>query len=345
MFSTISAPMNKPASAAIVCLLLASSSFSQVERSAVLLDSSKICLVNQHYDRAETVLHRLLKTDPDNSEATYLLIATAQTKMLDYESYTVDADGFIDQANAALATLTRVLPTKRGPDSLRCLFYIGNIQGGISVIDAKVGNWPSAVESGANSIGAFKRVIKANPDFYPAYLGLGIFNYYISQNLKWLPFFQDRRKEGLEQIRLSTRAEFPYSYVAKNSLCWILMEQNEFHEADSIASSVLAELPANTIFIRLKARIAYWQKDLPGAITWARKLVVISEKRVPVNWSDLLSGYQILIGSYDDLKKKNECKMLCRRALSRTIPGPYLRIPYVKKFLAYIADIQKKYAD
>lgn len=310
-----------------------------------ILDSAKIYLVNQQYASAENSLEKILRVDPRNAEAAYLLLAAEQTRILDYESYTIDADYYLEKANAAVKNLSGLLAGKNGRDSLLCLFYIGNIQGGVSVIQAKVGNWPAAVKSGASSIGAFKRVIKAMPEYYPAYLGLGIFNYYISQNLKWLPFFQDRREEGLEQIRLATGAEFPYSYSAKNSLCWVLIERNEYRAADSIASAVLAELPANTIFIRLKARIAYWQKDYPAAMTWARKLVAMSEKRVPVNWSDLLSGYQILVGGSDAAGRRNECLAYCRKALASPVPEPYTKISYVKKHLRYIADIQKKYAN
>jgi hypothetical protein len=326
-----------------VCLLF-QSAFCQPDTSANLLDSAKFYLVHQQYAKSEYFCKNHLLNHLCNAEATYLLVASAQTRILDYESYNLEADTFIQMAGTTLRSLSRDLPVKTGQDSLVCLFYIGNIQGGISVIQAKVGNWPSAVRYGANSIGAFKRVIKSDPDFYPAYLGLGIFNYYISQHLKWLPFFGDRRKEGLEQIWLSTKADFPYSYVAKNSLCWVLLERNQYDLADSVASSVLEELPSNTIFIRLKARIALWKREWPSAIAWAKKLVALSEKRIPANWSDLLSGYQILISSYESLGRENDCLAMCRKALSRPVPEPYSQIPYVKKHLKYIIEIQKKYS-
>jgi tetratricopeptide (TPR) repeat protein len=337
--------MRKSSFVLVVILAACFHSFGQSENANRLLDSAKIHLVNQAYTRAANCLDRILRVDPCNAEAVYLQLAIEQTRILDYESYTIDADYFLEQANTSIGKLSGLLPNQHGRDSLLCLFYIGNIQGGISVIQAKVGNWPTAVKSGASSIGAFKRVIRAMPEYYPAYLGLGIFNYYISQNLKWLPFFTDRRKEGLEQIRIATGAEAPYSYSAKNSLCWVLLERNEYHTADSIASLVLAELPANTIFIRLKARIAYWQHDYPEAMAWAKKLVVLSEKRIPVNWSDLLSGYQILVGGSDAAGKKSECLAYCRKALARPVPDPYTKISYVKKHLRYITDVQKKYAN
>jgi hypothetical protein len=307
------------------------------------LDSAKSLMVNQYYKQSENLLMQTIRAQPGNTEALYLFLAVEQTKILDYESYSIETDTFDARALTTLTILNKVLPDKKGRENLNCLFYIGSTLGGMSIMQAKVGNWPAAVRSGMSSVGFFKRVIKADPYYFPAYLGIGFFNYYLSQNLKWLPFFGDRRRDGIEQIRLATKSDFPYSLVARNSLCWILVENNEYREADSVASSVLKELPNNTIFIRLKARIAFWKKELPSAIYWSKKLIELSEKRDPVNWSDLLSGYQILIASYDYCGKKNETLNLCGKILLRKVPEPYSRIPYVKKHLKTIADVQKKY--
>jgi hypothetical protein len=327
----------------LICLLL-SAFFKLFAVPASCLDSVKGFLVNQDYVMSEKLLKAAILSQPDNMEALYLYLAVEQTKILDYESYSIETDTFDTRAMTTLAILNKQLPLKKGRDNLNCLFYIGSTLGGISILQAKVGNWPSAVRSGLGSLGYFRRVIKRDPTYFPAYLGIGFFNYYISQNLKWLPFFGDKRKEGLEQIRLSTRADFPYSLVARNSLCWILVENNEYHAADSVASGVLKELPDNTIFIRLKSRIALWKKDWQSAGYWSRKLITLSEKRDPINWSDLLSGYQVLIASYDGCAKKKECMELCRKILSRKVPEPYSRIPYVKKHLKAISEIQKKYS-
>jgi hypothetical protein len=307
------------------------------------LDSAKSFLVNQNYITSECLLKRIIGTQPENMEALYLLLAVEQTRVLDYESYSIEADTFNARALATLNVFNKALPGTKGRDNLNCLFYIGSTLGGISIMQAKVGNWPSAIHSGLSSLGYFKRVIKVDPYYFPAYLGIGFFNYYISQNLKWLPFFGDRRKDGVEQIRLATKSDFPYSLVARNSLCWILIENNEYHAADSVASGVLRELPDNTIFIRLKARIALWKNEWPAAIFWSKKLIELSEKRTPVNWSDLLSGYQILIASFDNCGKKKECLQMCSKIMSWKVPEPYSRIPYVKKHLKSIADIRKKY--
>jgi tetratricopeptide (TPR) repeat protein len=332
----------KTSSSKLLLPLLFAVAFRTAASPLSPVDSAKVLMVSQNYVKSESLLREVILSHPENLEALYLFLAVEQTKILDYESYSIESDTFITRAYSTLAFLNKKLPEKKGRDKLDCLFFIGSTLGGMSILQAKVGNWPSAVHSGLSSVSYFKKVIKTDPAYFPAYLGIGFFNYYLSENLKWLPFFGDKRKEGLEQIRLATKSDFPYSLVARNSLCWILVENNDYRAADSIASSVLKELPDNTIFVRLKARIALWKKEWPDAIFWSRKLIELSENRQPVNWSDLLSGYQILISSFDNCGRKRECFEMCRKILSRTVPEPYSRIPYVKKHLRSIADVRKK---
>jgi tetratricopeptide (TPR) repeat protein len=210
-------------------------------------------------------------------------------------------------------------------------------------MQAKNARWPLAIHTGLSSVGYFKKVIKADPNFLPAYYGIGAFNYYVSQNLKWMPFIGDKSEEGLSQIRRSGQSGFPYSLAAKNSLCWIFCERKQYASADSIADIVLKAFPDNTVFLRIKARVAYLQKDWIDATTYSRRLIELSEKRQPVNYSDLLSGYQILISAYDGLNRKTECFSCCKKILARFIPEPYSSLPYVKRHEKTIAEMYRKY--
>jgi len=320
----------------ILCMCLSASAASSP------FDSAKTCLTNQNYQKAETILKRICLQHPDDINAAYLVCAVRQTKILDYESYTIEKDDFSQCADATLRTLNRLLPLQHGLDSLHCLFYIGSVFGGVSVMAAKVGNWPSAIQSGLRSVDYFSDVLKADSSFYPAYFGVGVFDYYTSRNLGWMPFVRDKSEESIERIRRATKADAPYSFAAWNSLCWILCERKQYNAADSAVTALLKIYPENTLFIRLKARIAYYKCDWHTAIVWAQKLAEISEKRAVVNWSDYLSGCQILSVAYDALGMENECNAICKKALALTIPDPAAKISYVKKHLKSIAEMQKK---
>jgi hypothetical protein len=193
------------------------------------------------------------------------------------------------------------------------------------------------------SVGYFKQIIKIDPDFKAAYLGIGIFNYYLSENFKWLPFFSDKREEAIQQIQLATLSPFPYNYAACNSLCWILIARGQLRMADSVATNVLMKYPNNTMFIRIKVRTALGDNQWKDAINLSQKLIDLSKKRDPENWSDILSGYQAVLLSYDKLGMKKECLDTSGKVLAMNIPEQFRKIQYVRKHLNYAAEIRKKY--
>ncbi len=316
---------------------------STIQNHPNALDSAKIELVNQNYDNAGRIISNYLCSSPLDMEGLYLSFAVEQTRILDYESYTIENSRFQSMADSIRDVFEKRLPHLKGRDSTYCLFYLANIYGGVGIIQAKRGNWFEAIKYAVNSFSMLKIVKNREPKFLAANLGLGIFDYYVSSSLKWIPFNEKKENEGLALLESATKADFPYNYAAKNSLCWILIDRQEFGRADSIAQSVLNEYPDNTIFIRIKAFIKFWSGRYKDAITIANKLIAITEQRQPVNWSDLAAGYMILVESYDKIGEKREVCRAARNLFDRSIPSEYLQIPHVKKNIKIINNIYKKY--
>jgi hypothetical protein len=209
------------------------------------LDSVQKDLVKQKYISAQKKLSDYLQKNPNDINALYLHLAVYQTEILDYESYHADSPKYITVADSIKSVLEKRIVSLKGKDSLICLFYLANVYGGISIMHAKTGNWIDGVKNGMNSVSLLKQVKKALPSFYAAYLGIGVFNYYFSSSLNWLPFANGRWQEGLSYIETAVNSEFPFNYAAKNTLCWILIERKDYKRADSIATSVLLEFPCN----------------------------------------------------------------------------------------------------
>ncbi len=304
------------------------------------IDSAMTCLVEQRYDEARELLDDVLKEEPGNTDALYMQITVEQTRLLDYESYTLEGDEFLVLADSVSRLIEAA---SRRPmaleDSVRYLFYLGNIHGGSGLILAKNGNWFRAVKSALKSVSLLEEVKELEPSFYAAYLGIGVFNYYLSQNLTWVPFLGDKTEEGLAAIRKSTKARFPYNYGAKNSLCWILIDRNQYAEADSIVESVLKDYPENTIFLRIKARIESWTHHHENAAKIGARLAQIAEKRTPTNWSDLLMGYHVEAESRMKIGQQERARQIARKALSLRIPAKSKAIPYVRDHLASLREI------
>ncbi|MBD3391272.1 MAG: hypothetical protein GF418_04380 [Chitinivibrionales bacterium] len=309
------------------------------------VDSALVCLVNQEYDAAREVVGAMLREDRRDPDALYMLLTIHQTSLLDYESYAVEGHRFLQLADSVLGILEDGLSQSRGVDSVKYLFYVGNIYGGKSVILAKCGNWFQAAREALTSVSILKRVQELDSTFYAAYLGIGVFDYYLSQNLRWVPFMADKSDEGLEAIELATRASFPFNYAAQNSLSWILIDRGEFARADSVVDAVLSEFPDNTIFLRVKARIALWTHRYREAVAVSARWAELSLKRNPVNWSDLLSAYQVIVASHLERGDTAACLESAADALAFEVPVAAKKISYVRKHLAYMRAIRKEYGD
>ncbi len=304
------------------------------------INAIHVDLIQQKYEDAKNSIADYLKKNPTDIEALYLQLAVFQTEILDYETYHINSRKFLITADSLKCTLEKKLITLNGKDSIMCLFYLANVYGGMSVIQAKIGNWIDGAKNGMTSASLLKQVQKTIPDFLAAYLGIGVFNYYFSNCLKWVPFARGRGQEGLPYIEIAIRSEFPFNYAAKNSLCWILMERKEYNRADSIAKSVLAEYPENTIFLRIKALVSLRSKNYMDAIKHATLLLSLAQDRVPLNWSDLIAAYLILVESYYQSGMIIESRNTADIALSKIVPKEYLSIPHIKKNIKYIKELR-----
>ena len=301
-------------------------------------------LVKQQYQAAKTYLADYLKNAPDDNEALYLRVAVDQTEILDYESYSIQNAQFTKTADSIRTVLEGRLAKLHGKDSVRCLFYIANIYGGLGVIMGKTGEWFPSVKSSMTSITMLKEVLRLDSTVIAASLGVGIFHYYLSKSFKWLPFIDERsEEEGIRNVERATRAPFPFGFAAKNSLCWILIEHQEYRRADSIALSVLAEAPDNTIFLRIRCLIALWDKRFDDAVALGKRLAQLSNARSPVNWSDLVLAHYVMSSGNDALGREKEAVAAADYILNAPMPPKVQDIPPIKRNLKKIQAIRKKY--
>ena len=302
--------------------------------SADSLDSPRLLLSQQRYGAADSLVNIVSMRSPKNIHAHYLKVAIAQAKILDYESYQTDADTFISTATRIVAILTSQLPALKGTDSAVCCLYLGNVTGGIAVIQAKNGNWFDAAMTGMTSRKWLKLAVERDPRQVGAYLGLGLFDYYLEARLSLFPFFKRRIPENIAQIRLATTAQFPFDMAAKSSLCWVLIEQGRLTEADSLASSVLSKQPRHTIFLRIKGRVLLYQQKYTEAQASGLQLYEISTGRTPINWVDAISGCQLVASCQ---KNRGDCRAYQKTyaTIRSFVLPPEIRFNYiVKKHMA-----------
>ena len=106
----------------------------------------------------------------------------------------------IEYAEAVLVKFENVEETTENK------FYLGCIYGYLGRMYGVTGSWMSAFSDGKKGRNLLEEVIEENPDFYDAYLLLGLFNYYADRMGGFLGFvagvlgFSGDRETGLEYI-------------------------------------------------------------------------------------------------------------------------------------------------
>jgi hypothetical protein len=310
---------------------------------SVALDSVKMLIVRQDYRNANRILSRLMEEYQGDMHVLYQRFTTRQTEILEYESYALHGKQFIRHADTMVAFLEKRLPSLSGSDSLDCLFYLASAYGGRGVMMAKTGAWFGAVREAVKSRALLEELVKADSTYFAAYLGLGVFDYYLSQGMKWLPLF-NRTDEGIAAIERASSARFPYNIAAKNVLCWVYMERDRYRAADSVCATVLAEYPDNTVFVKIATCNSLWTHQYAKTIKRATKLVNLASGRRPVNWCDLMTGYRSLVDAYLGSGDSTKAAETAAEACALRVPESYLKINYVEQHLAHIREVHEKLA-
>jgi hypothetical protein len=153
---------------------------------------------------------------------------------------------------------------------------------------------------------------------------------------------RSQQEQALKDVWIATSAPFPFDLAAKNSLCWILIDRGELAKADSLAQTALAHFPSNTIFLRIRAQTALQSAAWAQARQFACLLIDRSRSRIPVNWSDLVSGYHTLLRSLHQTRDRQQILAVSSEALGLSIPDASFKISYVRKHLDGIRSIRQK---
>jgi hypothetical protein len=300
-------------------------------------------IAKQEYAAASALLSHHLDSVPADNNALYMLVAVEQTRILDYESYQIEGDSLYNTADSIKKVLTSRIPQLTGKDSVQCLFYIATIDGCMSVLQAKKGEILPALKNAIESVTMLNEVVRLDSSRYEAYMGIGLFHYYLNKSFKWLPFIDaNSEMEGIVKVQQATFAQFPYDYAAKNSLSWILMERYKNKQVDSIAAGVLSIYPDNTIFLRIRCLNALWSKQYATAVSLGENLAKVTLKRLPENWSDMVLAYYVIASGNDKRGKKKEAIAAADYILGAPIPIKYREIPHIKKNIRRIQNIRKK---
>ena len=235
--------------------------------------------IEHHYDQAEKLINRIIKTAPSQPAGYFFKAAVLQSKMMDYETDNWEQEFFEN------IHLTLKYAKKQGRVDSESLFYQGSALSYLAFYQGKKGHYLQAIRNGLSGISVLKKLIKLSPDFNDAYYGIGSYKFWRSQIARyfnWLPLISDEREEGLAMVQRAIESGKFTRYAATNAIVWMLLEYKKTEEAFSWAKIGLSQFPDSRFFLWGAAKSAFALKKYNTAIHYFKK-ILDSIKTLPVN--------------------------------------------------------------
>lgn len=308
---------------------------------APFADTLTDLLMLQKYNKAMAYTDSIIAKNPKNTDAHYMRLNIMQSVMLDYESYPNDST-FIGEAEKYLAILKKLKKNCSEDECTKQMLFEGNVIGAIALVQTKQEKWLDGFKNARTSVGLLAKTYKRDTSYYEACLATGVYDYYVGKTFKWVPFVGMREDKGIRQIEKAASRNSIFKFAAIHSLLWILIEQGEHQKADSLVSGLMKHYPNNTILLRIKTRNEYLRKNYDSAMAFAKRLVEVSSKRAPLNWSDMYSGYEVMIRILDERGETLKCQEVVKEALSYNVPESAKKIVYVRDNLEFIGVANMK---
>ena len=184
------------------------------ERMNLAIDTALTDLYNLDYEKAKNEFRELTALYPNHPIGPYGLTTALWWELTNEYDEKNDAleKEFLAAADQTIA-MTKALVKQGDPSGVGRLCLGGSL-GLVARWDAIQGHWLAAYRNGKQAFDLQSKAIQVNPELYDAYLGPGIFHYYVAvlpSGIKTLAHlvFGGSKAQGLDEIRLAmTKGRF-----------------------------------------------------------------------------------------------------------------------------------------
>ncbi len=232
----------------------------------------KELIFRREYSKAAQLFDSIQKEYPKSPTGIAGKLAVWQTRMFEYD------DLRYKNQYAAIEKEYKKFSTKHlrsGDVSPWDLFVYGAIDGMIGFFRTREERWLSALSNAMHAMRMLKRLKHLEPNFLDMDLGFGAYTYWrsvVTKQIKILPFFKDRRKEGIALVEKVARNGTYAKDLALANLVFIYGNEDEYQKAIQSADKLLAIYPENIIIRILKGRVLIWSKKYDAAISLFKEI-------------------------------------------------------------------------
>jgi len=200
----------------------------------------------EDYDKALKLFQQLEHDYPEHPGPSFYCATVWQSKMMDFETRQWE-ESFYHSINHAIEKAQ-----SRLEDDLHSRFYFGAAMSYKSFVLGRNGHYLKSMWIAARAIDHLQQVVEVDSTFYAAYLGLGSYKYwrsYLTRHVRWLPFFSDKRKQGIKMLETVARHGYFSRWSAMSNLAWIYIKEEKYDKAIHWANKGLSHFPDSRFFL------------------------------------------------------------------------------------------------
>jgi len=197
---------------------------SLIWQGIVLVDS-------EMFDSALTVFHNVIDQDTTSPRGYFFTAAVYSNLVGDYRNFKY-RDEFYSHVDRAIEI--GEMRDKSGNASAEDLFYYGGAVGYRGIFKSFEGDWWGAFKDGLRGRSLLGRAFEADSTYKDVYLGLGTYDYWRSAKTKalwWLPFFSDKRDQGISEIKIAIADGKFASHEGRYALMRIYFDYGKYEKA------------------------------------------------------------------------------------------------------------------
>lgn len=216
---------------------------------------------NLQFDEANKIFDKMIRIDPENALG-YLLKSSSFLSMTEIKGIEIEqAENFKDQTLKVIDIAEEMFDENK--DDVDVLFYLGCGYGNLGIYYMNNNSWLRAYWNGRKGKKYLEKAIGKNPDYYDAYLGLGMYKYYaavlpkIIKPLSFLLGMEGDRGKGIEEVTLALKkgsyARDSAKVFLADSVHW---KEENYEAALLLYKELITEFPRNHYF-QMRLAICY----------------------------------------------------------------------------------------
>lgn len=258
-------------------------------------------ILGRKYDEAITFFKKVENDYPNSTLGTFGQMAVWQSKMFENFDFKYDSEY---QSLSAKNKIIVDQVLKNSDSSAWDLFLAGASSGIRGFYLMRKDQVFKALSEANIARKALEKTLQKDANFVDVYLGIGMFDYWRSvftSRFKFLPFFSDKRAQGLAQVEKAMKEGRVVSTLAQASLAFCYYEGRQNNKAANLLQDLLKKYPDNVIFKNILGDVYASQKKF----TEARKLfdaVLTAHPETNLPRFFLAKTY-FMEGNYDEARK------------------------------------------